>query len=270
MTASSSLWSDLPRRLATIVLGFPLVLGVLLTFPRLFFLGVHLLCSLEWMRLQQLSVSDFVVFTSCSLSITYSPLEFTQLTLLLSFCLIYLYHFPQPSAHCLFGLVLISLPMQAWHHLSTAFQPTVSLLLVVWNCDTGALVAGRLSTSLLQRRIPVAEAIQRVSPKKSMEGIMGGLLLGSLTTIFMPWWWRYLDSMGLLVFDQDIWNRHTIPWGLVLSSCAILGDLVESAVKRVSKSKDSSRLLPGHGGILDRFDSSFVAVLVYRLFVMPT
>jgi phosphatidate cytidylyltransferase len=160
--------------------------------------------------------------------------------------------------------------MQAWHHLSAAFQPTVSLLLIVWNCDTGALVAGRLSTSLLQRRIPVAEAIQRVSPKKSMEGMMGGLLLGSLTTIFMPWWWRYLDSMGLLVFEQDIWNRHTIPWGLVLSSCAILGDLAESAVKRVSKSKDSSRLLPGHGGILDRFDSSFVAVIVYRLFVMPT
>ncbi len=51
--------------------------------------------------------------------------------------------------------------------------------------------------------------------------------------------------------------------GTIISVLAIAGDLVESAVKRNAGKKDSGKLLPGHGGILDRFDSSFLAVIVY-------
>ena len=80
-----------------------------------------------------------------------------------------------------------------------------------------------------------------------------------------------IQSAGLLDFDSlspyfsqggTVVLRRAV-MGLMISLCAIGGDLVESAVKRNAGVKDSGKLLPGHGGVLDRFDSSFLAVVVY-------
>ena len=75
------------------------------------------------------------------------------------------------------------------------------------------------------------------------------------------------SSLGVLLLyvTGAVWIRRGF-LGLVLSMFGILGDMVESAVKRSSGKKDSGKLLPGHGGLLDRFDSTFFAVIFYVYF----
>jgi len=75
------------------------------------------------------------------------------------------------------------------------------------------------------------------------------------------------SSTLMTSITSTIWIRRSI-LGLILSMLAILGDMVESAVKRSSGKKDSGKLLPGHGGLLDRFDSTFFAVGVYFHFCL--
>ena len=128
----------------------------------------------------------------------------------------------------------------------TVFQPALPLALFVflWTNDTGAYCGG----SLLHRRFP-AKLFERVSPKKSWVGSLSGgllcLLAGYLFSLFCP---------GLLSLPQWL--------GMALVVCVFgtWGDLVESLLKRQLGVKDSGTLLPGHGGMLDRFDSSLLAI----------
>jgi len=99
-----------------------------------------------------------------------------------------------------------------------------------------------------------------VSPKKSWEGAAGGLLAsvgGAL--LAHAWFYRHLPI------------RHAVALGLLLGASGILGDLAESMIKRAAGAKDSSALLPGHGGLLDRADSLLfsgpVLYYYYRLFL---
>ncbi len=103
---------------------------------------------------------------------------------------------------------------------------------------------------------------------------MGGFVFGVLTTVCIPWLWRNVDNYYNTDNNngdghpESYWDDHTVQLGIVLSISAIFGDLVESAVKRTTGQKDSSKLLPGHGGILDRFDSSLFAVVLYNYYIV--
>ncbi|KAI2502181.1 Cytidylyltransferase family [Fragilaria crotonensis] len=280
---NNSIWLDLPRRIATIAIGFPIIVVILshTITAYLFFLGVHLLCCLEWIRLQDSSLSargilDFVVFASLSVLMANMPYRWIPLGHWLSTCVLYLYQFPTPSPHLLFGLVFLSIPMSAWYLVALSFRHTISLLLIVWNCDTGALLVGRIAKSLVpgaQQQQPQSPSPQgqtsvgwlhKISPAKSMAGIVGGLVFGTLTCVGIPLLWRFVDRNDAPNgTSHHEWDDHTLLLGMVLSVSAIFGDLVESAVKRTTGRKDSSKLLPGHGGILDRFDSTFLSVVVY-------
>jgi len=118
------------------------------------------------------------------------------------------------------------------------------MLLVTWACDTGAYVTGSLFG---RRRLWPA-----VSPKKTWEGALGGLLLTALAATALARPLAGLDwRTGLLL-------------GALAGVVAQLGDLIESRLKRKAEVKDSGSLLPGHGGILDRLDSLLlVAPLFY-------
>ena len=179
--------------------------------------------------------------------------------------------------HLIKGLLFLTLPMRAWNRSCQDFAVTSYLLSVVWNCDTGALVVGRLSKSLfLARHIPPPDWLQRISPAKSVEGILGGLLFGGLTSAAWPFLWKGLvvflqgihsddtDAMTDSIATGDQTARERLVLGLMLSVLGIVGDLWESSTKRQGGVKDSGKLLPGHGGILDRFDSSLLPVLFYN------
>ncbi|MBX2902365.1 MAG: CDP-archaeol synthase [Chitinophagales bacterium] len=93
---------------------------------------------------------------------------------------------------------------------------------------------------------------ERLSPKKTIEGLIGGILL----TAVAAWFFIKLPIPELQVFSQTQW----VILAVVMSAAAVLGDLVESLLKRSLQIKDSGSILPGHGGFLDRFDAFLVAI----------
>ncbi len=167
------------------------------------------------------------------------------------------------------GLILICLPFRSWNSLAdSSFRDTVSVLLTVWNCDTGALVAGRLTKSAGWQISPLW--LQRISPSKSVGGLVGGLVFGALTFWSLPWFWQLMETLQLtaIAVDLPVESQPSLlrlQAGALLSLAAILGDSWESTIKRRYGVKDSGKLLPGHGGVLDRFDSSLIAVMIYPL-----
>lgn len=126
------------------------------------------------------------------------------------------------------------------------------LAALVWATDTGAYLCG-----IAFGRRPLA---RRISPKKTVEGAVGGLVAAGVA--------GWLCSRELVPFVTPLAGTVL---GVVAGVAAQLGDLVESLIKRDVGIKDSAPLLPGHGGILDRFDSLlFTAPVVYyyfRLFI---
>lgn len=128
----------------------------------------------------------------------------------------------------------------------TMFEPIypLSIFLFLWTSDTGAYCCG----SLLHKRFP-AKLFERISPNKSWVGSIGGGVL-CLVVAYVLW--------------QVAPNLLTLPqWmGLGITVCIFgtWGDLVESLFKRQLGIKDSGNILPGHGGMLDRFDSSLLAI----------
>lgn len=112
-------------------------------------------------------------------------------------------------------------------------------LLLVWVTDSGAYLLGR--------RFGQRALAPRVSPHKTLEGFLGGILSALVFSVFY-----------LLIFPEVKADYHYLIMLLLVplfSAAAQFGDLVESALKRHYRVKDSGRLIPGHGGVLDRFDS---------------
>jgi len=101
-------------------------------------------------------------------------------------------------------------------------------------------------------RRPLAPSI---SPKKTMEGAIGGVVIATLV----------IAAVGRYVFASPLWMLALL--GAAISLLGIVGDLFESLLKRSAGVKDSSNLIPGHGGVLDRIDSWLFAAPVYYVFV---
>ncbi len=275
-TTNKSVWSDLPRRLATICVGFPLVWTMLSQpfWARIFFAGAHWLSLWEFTFLEPnnrhqkmtstSSIARLIYCTGSVLLSTWTVGNDRLLHLLLCFVAGLLVWLEQH--HWMLGMLVVTLPFRVWIDLAPRdFASTISVLLVVWNCDTGALLVGRISHRLGFPRLSVPKWIHTISPAKSMEGFMGGILGGVWTaTCWIPFLVRQASLETSSEFD-GLWGTYAarLGLGISLSILAIVGDLMESSIKRHSQSKDSGSILPGHGGVLDRFDSSLLAVLFY-------
>lgn len=145
-----------------------------------------------------------------------------------------------------FGVPYFALPVAALSHLQRQDPWLVFLLMaIVWLGDTAAFYVG--STWGRYLLAPV------VSPKKTWEGAVAGLAAGAAATVVWSLWRRGgLDAAVLVA-------------GLATAIAAQLGDLVESVFKRSAGIKDSGRVLPGHGGVLDRADAMLFAAPVLWL-----
>ena len=122
----------------------------------------------------------------------------------------------------------------------------LSIFIFLWTSDTGAYCTG----SLFGKH----KLFPRISPAKSWEGSIGGGILVLIVASVM----YYIESQG-----ENLSGLNLIEWlglGLVVVVFGTWGDLVESLLKRTLGIKDSGNILPGHGGILDRFDSSLMAI----------
>jgi phosphatidate cytidylyltransferase len=157
-------------------------------------------------------------------------------------------------AYTMLGQMYIALPFSTINILAFQTQTSqevgynyllpLSIFIFLWVNDTGAYCSG----SLFGKH----KLFPRVSPGKSWEGSIGGAILVVVAAAIIG----YLTADDANSISIPIW----IGLGLVVVVFGTLGDLVESLFKRTLGIKDSGNILPGHGGMLDRFDSSLIAI----------
>ncbi len=129
------------------------------------------------------------------------------------------------------------------------FAYVVHFLLIVWGYDSGAYFVG----SALGRH----QLLPRISLAKTWEGVAGGVALATLATLLLPEFWS----------DLPRWLPHIVILGALMGAFCQLGDLFESLVKRAAGVKDTGRLFPGHGGMLDRVDGLLASAPVYFFYM---
>lgn len=149
-------------------------------------------------------------------------------------------------AQTLFAVIYVALPFGLMSNLT--YMPEthefsgkifLSFFIMVWISDTGAYCAGKLFGK--------HKMFERISPKKTFEGLGGGIAFTIASAI----------PIHYFVPELELWQWIVISIETV--TFANLGDLAESMLKRNADIKDSGKLLPGHGGVLDRFDSALLA-----------
>jgi CDP-diglyceride synthetase len=150
----------------------------------------------------------------------------------------------------IFGLLYIPVTISFVYLLYKAGFPYVAhVLLMVWGYDAGAYLGG----SAIGRH----QVLPRISLAKTWEGVVGGLVLTMVGAALLPDFWT----------DLPRWLPHIVALGAFVGAFCQLGDLFESLVKRAAGVKDTSRLFPGHGGMLDRIDSLLAALPVYYFYM---
>ena len=156
-----------------------------------------------------------------------------------------------PVNRIVVGVTGVFFPPAAWlgfvaMYASFGISMVISLLAIVWVADIMAYFTGM---AFGKHRMSPA-----ISPKKSWEGVAGGMLSVMILGLIFAWFFPEIKTIpGVLVQSMG-----TIVWfvvAFVLVSLSIVGDLFESALKRQAGIKDSSNLLPGHGGFYDRLDA---------------
>ena len=161
--------------------------------------------------------------------------------------------------YSVFGQLYITMPLSLLMLISYSCQditagssdewiPILALFVFIWVNDTAAYFIGSL--------IGKHKLIEHISPKKSVEGFVAGILFTMLASLIFA---RLFPEFSILFW---------IGFAAVVSLFGTLGDLFESLIKRTCTVKDTGQLIPGHGGILDRIDSLLVAVPAAYLYLI--
>lgn len=161
---------------------------------------------------------------------------------------------PAASAITPMGVIYAVFPMASWMLIICfhGFFPWYFLgfIIIIWCNDTFAYLVGRT--------LGRTKLFERISPKKTWEGTIGGFVFSMAA------------GYVLSIYREELSPIQWMTVGAVASVTGTLGDLVESMFKRSAGVKDSGRIMPGHGGILDRFDAVLIAspfVVCYLLYI---
>ncbi|MBD5235737.1 MAG: phosphatidate cytidylyltransferase [Barnesiella sp.] len=146
----------------------------------------------------------------------------------------------------------IAMPLAIFSFLCSWFPPQLilAMLIFIWVNDTGAFCVG---STMGKHKL-----FERISPKKTWEGFWGGMLFCVIAAVVMCACFNQYSG-----FSYGFMCR----FGIVVSVFATFGDLIESMIKRTCGVKDSGKLIPGHGGILDRIDSLLLVVPVTLIYL---
>ncbi|MBK8805565.1 MAG: phosphatidate cytidylyltransferase [Bacteroidales bacterium] len=158
-------------------------------------------------------------------------------------------------AFTILGIIYIAVPFSLLPFLvfnnaiqtSYNFEILLSIFIILWTNDTGAYLTG---ITIGKHRL-----FERISPKKSWEGSIGGLFFAVLAAVILS---HFFKSIALHDF---------IIMAFLISIFGTYGDLAESLLKRFLGIKDSGKILPGHGGMLDRFDSFIFVIPVIFTYI---
>ena len=135
-----------------------------------------------------------------------------------------------------FALMNVVVHYHGWY----SYEILLGLMFIIWSSDTGAYFAGI--------RFGRRKLFERISPKKSWEGAIGGALTAVVMSVVLS---RFYTGL-------EVWQWVCV--SLIVVIAGTYGDLVESMFKRTMQIKDSGTSIPGHGGFLDRFDSLILSV----------
>jgi phosphatidate cytidylyltransferase len=265
--------NNLLVRAITAIIGVALILSAILynewTFFTVFLL-ISLLTLHEFYRIGQAAgrnpffvwglIQAALVFTAAYLSFSGHGQVLYTYILLAFFALIFVFSIFRKDreqllsciAFSIMGIMYVSLPMSLINSIAFAkgtyaYPLIIGLLFSQWANDTGGYFAGKAFGK--------HKLYEALSPKKTWEGAVGGLVLVLIVT--------YIISL----FFQDLNSLEWMGLGLVVAVFGSIGDLAESLFKRNLAIKDSGSSIPGHGGFLDRFDGLLLALPFATLYI---
>jgi phosphatidate cytidylyltransferase len=264
----------LTKRIATALVLVPaVILGVLFLSPSWFSLIMGLVaCIASWEYCKLIKLNGFsnksfyiIVVLSIAFLLAISPSILKPALFLVCAwwlgALFVVVSFPKSSAllnnnivlSLVNGLFLLAPMLSSLAILQSQEKALVLLLLFyIWAADIGAYFSGR--------RFGRKKLCPEVSPKKTFEGVYGGILLSQIVAIL----YVVFAVQGPKINDFLVFCFLA----LVVSLVSVIGDLFESVLKRMNNQKDSGSLLPGHGGLLDRIDSLTVSAPMFLLLVV--
>ena len=175
---------------------------------------------------------------------TYQSTLFAQISLMLIPLLIALfskkYSFEKIAVSCWTAMFFVALPCSLMMNIFDEYY-LIIIFCLIWINDIFAYLTGMA--------IGKHKLFERISPKKTIEGSLGGLIMTAVVAFLANHYWLH------------VWDKwEVIGLVIVVVVFGSLGDLCESMMKRQAGVKDSGNVIPGHGGILDRFDATFLAV----------
>ena len=264
----------LAKRLATALTLAPLViLGVLYLSPSWFSLVIGIMtCIASWEYCKLIKLSGFsnrafyiTVLLACAFLLAISPLILKPTLYLVTIwwlaALFVVVGFPNNSKLInknlvlgLFNGLFLLAPMAAALGILHSQERSLVLLLlfVIWASDIGAYFSGK--------QFGRKKLCPEVSPNKTFEGVYGGVVLAQVVAV----------TYAFVTIQEPKMNDFLVFCflALIVSLVSVLGDLFESALKRVNNQKDSGNLLPGHGGLLDRIDSLTASAPIFLMLVV--
>ena len=255
----------LKERAITGIVGLIVLLSILYFMPheitRALFFIIFIIAGWEWANLiDQDNINLRVVFLITLISVIFGihfiDLGIIDFKFLFIFSVIFwmllflsLFYYPMhipSSIGWIIGLIILASGYFAmdWIFINWGRDYFLGFLCFIWLMDCGAYFAGK---SFGQLKLAI-----HISPNKTWEGLIGGLCLVIIFTLFLS-----------VYFDLD--NLVSIPFVISLSLLSVIGDLAISMFKRSSGTKDTGNFFPGHGGVLDRLDSIVSSAPLFAL-----
>lgn len=241
--------SNTATRILISIIAIPLILGIVYAGSHVFFallLVLQTLCFYELLKIFREKNLKPDVFPSLVLSIiVFSSFVYLREDFLYAFIPAVLFtavmelfsgkeYKVQGAWLPLFGLAYITFPFALLNGLGKNYEYVYLLLLMIWANDSFAFFGGKYFGK---------HKFSKISPNKTIEGLVSGFIFTVLTGMIFHY------------FSEKVSLADGIITGIIIGIFAPAGDLFESFLKRYTGVKDSSHIIPGHGGILDRFDS---------------
>ena len=256
---------DVNKRILTGTVYVTLLLFVLMqTISALvLFLLVAILATLELKKIFEKQNLDFhtwpiiIIGLTSYLTIVFSEIKFILFLEIIIYFISLLFQTRKNTlllaGGTLFSIIYIFIPLSlvipigCFENKIYNYKILFGLLILIWSSDSWAFVCGKLFGR--------HKLFEKISPNKTWEGFIGSIILTTIT--------GYVISNNGFGLSQTEW----MILGTITAISATLGDLFQSMLKRESNIKDSGNILPGHGGILDRFDSILICFPVFYLYL---
>jgi len=249
--------NSLFKRMASALVLAPLVLGGLLSGWYSFALLVMLISSLlawEWSNMvpnNKSTVYSMIYFFAAACAISFANVYYVLAVILLAMLFVFFKAKEEQHRYLLMlgvPYIVLGIGSFVWMYVIFGEITILWFVLSVWAVDIGGYVVGCT--------LKGPKLAPKISPNKTWSGLFGAMLFSALMSVAISWY-----------FNRGVYEVFAI-LGVILAIIAQTGDLLESKIKRYLNVKDSSNLIPGHGGIFDRIDGLlFAAPFMLAIFL---